>query len=92
MGIPNILHENLTININFAQYCRSANTLRCMQRFSRCGCVRGEKYIPRDDDDDDDERRRKIQKSLVLQFPHQRRSSALDVEENREIKNIREYL
>lgn len=88
MGIPNILHENLTININFAQYWRSANTLRCMQRFSPHGCVRGEKYIPRDDD----ERRRKIQKSLVLQFPHQRRSSALDVEEKCEIKNIREYL
>lgn len=89
MGIPNILHENLTININFAQYCRSANTLRCMQRFSRRVCVRGEKNIPRNDDD---ERRRKIQKSLVLQFPHQCRSSALNVEEKCEIKNIREYL
>lgn len=73
MGIPNILHENLTININFAQYSGECKHIGACIDFR--DMVVFEKYIPRDDDDN--KRRRKIQISLVLQFPHQRaRTSA----------------
>lgn len=91
MGIPNILHEKLTININFAQYWRVQTHFAAACIDFRDMLVFAE-YIPRNDDD---KRRRQIPKSLVLQFPHHQRQAnerALDVEEKRKIKNIREYL